>query len=243
MLINREGFSMNKEEPYRDQAERLKQRIEKINDKQPGAVREKLPPREEVHREKRQKTKWKIKYPVIRMLVLSFILLPIIIFSIYSYLEGGKNVGPIKAGGNSSNFETINFEKSSPENKEAQIKNENQDNNQKDDKMDEASMDKDNESVENLPTTPESKETISEQDPEEKSGTQDEPIQPITSQTESSVPTSKVITHTVKSGETLYRIAINYYHSKEGINTIKEANNLKTEQINLGQVLKIPLEK
>jgi LysM repeat protein len=241
MLINREGFSMNKEEPYRDQAERLKQRIEKINDNQPGAAREKLPPREEVHREKRQKTKWKIKYPVIRMLVLSFILLPIIIFSIYSYLEGGKNVGPIKTGGNSSNYETINFEKSSPENKEAQIKNENQGNIQKDDKMDEASMDKDNESVENLPTTPESKETTTEQDPDVKSGAQDKPIEPITSQPES--PPNKVINHTVKSGETLYRIAINYYHSKEGINTIKEANNLKTEQINLGQVLKIPLEK
>ena len=57
----------------------------------------------------------------------------------------------------------------------------------------------------------------------------------------SSKPTSKIISHTVKSGETLYRIAMNYYHSKVGINTIKEANNLKTEQINVGQVLKIPL--
>jgi LysM repeat protein len=231
---------MNKEEPYRDQAERLKQRIEKINDKKPGSVREQLPPREEVHREKRQKTKWKIKYPVIRMLVLSFILLPIIIFSIYSYLEGGKNVGPIKAGGNSSNYETINFEKSSPEKIEAQ----NEVIIQEEDKMDEASVDKESESVEvQPPTTPNPIEKAEEQGVNEKSGTQDEPIQPTKSQPDSTVPTSKVITHTVKSGETLYRIAINYYHSKEGISIIKEANNLKTEQINLGQVLKIPLEK
>ena len=113
---------MNKEEPYRDQAERLKQRIEKINEKKPEGVREQLPPREQIHREKRQKTKWKVKYPVIRILVLSFILLPIIIFSVYSYLEGEKNSGPLKTGGNSSNYETINFEKSSPETKKYQLK-------------------------------------------------------------------------------------------------------------------------
>jgi LysM repeat protein len=242
MWKKREGFFMNKEEPYRDQAERLKQRIEKINDKMPGGVREQLPPREEVHREKRQKTKWKVKYPVIRVLVLSFILLPIIIFSIYSYLEGGKSGGPLKAEGNSSNYETINFEKSSPENKEAQIENEV--NSQKDEKMDEASNQKDSEAVEILiPSTPENIETNSEQVTEENGQIQEKPVEPTTSQPVSSTSTSKIISHTVKSGETLYRIAMNYYHSKEGISIIKEANNLKNEQIYLGQVLKIPLEK
>lgn len=233
---------MNKEEPYRDQAERLKQRIEKINDKKSEGVREQLPPREEVHREKRQKTKWKVKYPVIRILVLSFILMPIIIFSIYSYLEGEKNSGPLKTGGNSSNYETINFEKSSPENKEDQ--NENEVITQKDDKTDETSLENEKETVEVLkPANPDTTETPSGQSTGNKNGAQDEPVEPTTSQPVSSKPTSKIIAHTVKTGETLYRIAMNYYHSKEGINTIKEANNLKTEQINVGQVLKIPLEK
>ena len=102
---------MNKEEPYRHQAERLKQRIEKINE-ETVETREQLPPREQIHREKRKKTKWKLKYPIIRILVLFFILLPIAIFSAYSYLEGGKNKGPEKVSGDSSGYEVINFEKS-----------------------------------------------------------------------------------------------------------------------------------
>jgi len=81
---------VNKEEPYRDQAERLKKRIQKINDKVEDGNRDKLPPREQVHRQKKKKTKWKLKYPVIRLLVLSFILLPIIIFSVISYRDNGK---------------------------------------------------------------------------------------------------------------------------------------------------------
>lgn len=44
---------MNSEEPYRDQAERLKQRIEKINEKMD--VKDDLPPREHIHRQKKKK--------------------------------------------------------------------------------------------------------------------------------------------------------------------------------------------
>jgi hypothetical protein len=107
---------VNKEEPYRDQAERLKQRIQKINEKVDG-VNEKLPPREQVHRQKKKKTKWKVKYPVIRLLVLCFILLPIIIFSVISYRDsGGKVNGTQKTSGSSVGYETINLEKSNPGN-------------------------------------------------------------------------------------------------------------------------------
>lgn len=171
-------------------------------------------------------------------------------FSIYSYLEGEKIGGPIKTGGNSSNYETINFEKSSPENKEDQVENEAI--TQKDNKTDESSLENDKESVEvqlpanpdNILETPSSNDEIPiEQGSGKESGTPTEPSKPATSQPASSAPTSKIVYHTVKSGETLYRVAMNYYHSKEGIITIKKANNLKTEQINVGQVLKIPLEK
>jgi LysM repeat protein len=51
----------------------------------------------------------------------------------------------------------------------------------------------------------------------------------------------KVIYHKVEKGETLYRIAINYYHSDAGIEKIKTANNLQSNEIQLGQTLKIPL--
>src|SRR3954468_12877047 len=101
---------MNQEEPYRDQAERLKQRIQKINEKVEES--DDLPPREQIHRQKKKKTKWKLKYPVIRLLVLCFILLPIIIFSVISYRDGGKKINLTeKTSGNSGGYETINLEK------------------------------------------------------------------------------------------------------------------------------------
>ncbi|MEH7416013.1 hypothetical protein V7266_12085 [Neobacillus drentensis] len=109
---------MNKEEPYRYQAERLKQRIQKINEKAVGDS-DKLPPREQVHRQKKKKTKWKVKYPVIRLLVLCFILLPIIIFSVISYRDsGGKVNGTQKTSGSSAGYETVNLEKSNPDHKD-----------------------------------------------------------------------------------------------------------------------------
>ena len=78
---------MNKERPYREQAEKLRQKID-IDPFEEGEVvdREELPPRSRVHLQKRKKNKWKLKYPVIRLLVLFFILFPITIFSIYSSL-------------------------------------------------------------------------------------------------------------------------------------------------------------
>jgi LysM repeat protein len=36
---------------------------------------------------------------------------------------------------------------------------------------------------------------------------------------------------------------LKYYHSKAGEDTIRKANNLKGNEIYLGQVLKIPLSK
>jgi LysM repeat protein len=56
-------------------------------------------------------------------------------------------------------------------------------------------------------------------------------------------PEPQVIYHTVKSGENLYRIALKYYHSKAGEDIIRKANNISGNEIYLGQVLKIPLNK
>lgn len=100
---------MNKEEPYRDQAERLRQKIEKVN--HPSAENFSLPPRSEVHRNKKKRTKVKLKYPLIRLLVLLFILLPITIYSIYLY-KGGKIFGTIKTSISSKDYETVNYNNS-----------------------------------------------------------------------------------------------------------------------------------
>jgi len=51
-------------------------------------------------------------------------------------------------------------------------------------------------------------------------------------------PTAK--THVVQSGETLYRIAMNYYNSADAVEQIKSANGLTSNSISAGQALVLP---
>ena len=218
---------MNKEEPFRTQAERLKQRIEKINE-ETSEGRDKLPPREQIHREKRKKTKLKVKYPIIRILVLFFILLPIVIFSAYSYLEEGKSNKIEKVTGESPGYEVINFEKSETESSSVTKVDEN--------KEDNSTVEIEEDAIEvQQPVSPETQvlEPVSEQ------GDNNIP----NTDKNSSASTETTITHTVKTGENLYRISLKYYRSKAGEEIIRKANKLKGNEIYVGQVLKIPVKK
>lgn len=47
-------------------------------------------------------------------------------------------------------------------------------------------------------------------------------------------------THVVQPGETLYRIAINYYNSADAVEKIKSANGLTSNSISTGQALVLP---
>lgn len=51
---------------------------------------------------------------------------------------------------------------------------------------------------------------------------------------------SEMKTHTVQPGETLYRIAMNYYNSPDAVERIKEANGLSSDSISTGQTLNLP---
>ena len=220
---------MNKEDPYRDQAEKLRQNIERKEFEEGQLVqREELPPRSRLHHQKHKKNKWKLKYPVIRLLALFFILLPITIFSIYSAIAGDKVGNILKTDGESTEgFETINIEKydNSTIDKEIQVEEEkvNEDSKSSDPAPDDLNMEKDQDSLtqagvsdnQDLVTRDKSNESI----------------------------TASTVYHTVQPGETIYRISIKYYQSKSGIDTIKSANNLSSNEIRVGQVLTIPLSK
>nr|WP_239454507.1 LysM domain-containing protein [Bacillus suaedaesalsae] len=52
----------------------------------------------------------------------------------------------------------------------------------------------------------------------------------------------KILFHTVQAEETLYTISQHYYNSREGEALIKEWNDLDTNEVTNGQVLKIPLK-
>ncbi|WP_313891013.1 LysM peptidoglycan-binding domain-containing protein [Psychrobacillus sp.] len=46
--------------------------------------------------------------------------------------------------------------------------------------------------------------------------------------------------HEVKEGETLYRIAMNYYKTPDAVEKIKDANGLRSDSISAGQKLILP---
>jgi LysM repeat protein len=226
---------VNKEEPFRDQAERLRKKIEILNEVPSKDTA--LPSRSNLHRNKKNKTKWKLKYPVIRLLALFFIILPIVIFSAHSYLGSNKIISTEKVSNEKTGYEEINLEDKqfdvidkadddSTEQQEAEVDTE---------------QGNETNSNEEIDTNPEG-EGLSSEDPDELSQSVDLPStdkdQTITIPKEES--SSEMVYHTVESSETLYRIAMKYYQSQAGIEIIKKANHIVGNEIKAGQVLKIP---
>ncbi|ESU30319.1 hypothetical protein G3A_22265 [Bacillus sp. 17376] len=239
---------MNKEKPIRDQAERLRKRVERKSE-QAVEKKESLPPRSEMHRQKQKKTKVKVKYPVIRLMALLFILLPISFFSIISYLDGAKmplNKSLERAGVEMINVENRNDGKGvgQPEDQEAPSYEEIADPEEIDvvaaGPAPSSSGDKntaenpvDGDEVENPEkTVPASSEP--ETEPAVAEGTT-----PTEDETSAG---REIIFHTVKPNETLFRVAMTYYKSQEGIQIIRKANNIQGNEIQAGQVLKIPIK-
>lgn len=240
---------MNKEKPIRDQAERLRKRVERKSE--PGIVKkETLPPRSEMHRQKQKKTKVKVKYPVIRLMALFFILLPITFFSILSYLDGAKL--PLNESLERAGVEMINVESKDERNSKSLEADEDAPSYEEIEDPDSVELvtagpapsssgDKDTEEaivdVEKndggKTAVPASAETVIKPDVEEDNAAAKEEV-PESSQ--------EIIYHTVKSNETLFRVAMTYYKSQDGISIIKKANNLQGNEIQAGQVLKIPIK-
>ncbi|MBU8770609.1 LysM peptidoglycan-binding domain-containing protein [Cytobacillus oceanisediminis] len=244
---------MNKEDPYRDQAERLRKKIDRKQEVEYSGQKSALPPRSRVHQEKRKKSKWKVKYPVIRLLALFFILLPITIFSIYQYVSSDKNINAgLNAEIEETGSETVVFatndedegtaievreepESQEPEKPEkaegVQVKEDAKVQQEKQASQTTAKEDKGsepnskNQAQQTAPESTDSSKTAGKQEQEEL-------------KTE-----GKVVYHTVKPKETIFRIAMTYYKSQSGIEKIKQANNLPSNEIQTGQVLKIPLEQ
>ncbi|MGG3496245.1 LysM peptidoglycan-binding domain-containing protein [Peribacillus simplex] len=72
---------VQKNEKENDQAGELRSRIERQK------AKSSLPKRSKVHQNKKKKSKVKIKFPMIQLLALFFILLPIGFYSLYTYLD------------------------------------------------------------------------------------------------------------------------------------------------------------
>ncbi|WRP05111.1 LysM peptidoglycan-binding domain-containing protein [Rossellomorea aquimaris] len=226
-------------DPYRDQAAKLKQKIERVPEEASFKKREPLPARSELHREKKKKNKWRMKYPLISMLLLFFILLPLTVFSIYSYFDS-RNGPLVVLSEDVDDVEEVRYDQSGNENEESFV--------EADSKEEEAAVnDKDGESLnEDVPSMsgkeqPASTEPASP--PAEEESAEEKPKEEVKEEPKEEQPTYKIVYHTVAPQETLFRIAMKYYKSQSGVERIKEWNHIQNNEIQTGQVLEIPLDQ
>ena len=159
----------------------------------------------------------------------------------YKLLTDGKKINnTVKTSNDSVGYETINLEKNDSEEKDKQVEEEqavvNQENT-------ETTKPEENNTQVNAPVQGSSAiQGISDNKAGDKNS---QPVQETKkSQSTTIIPKkSRIVYHTVQPKETLYHIAMEYYHSQAGMNIIRQANHIQGDNINAGQVLKIPLNK
>jgi cytoskeletal protein RodZ len=227
---------MNKD-PFRDQADKLKQKIERVQDETIPKKREPLPPRSELHREKKKKNKVKLKYPLISLLLLFFILMPLTVFSIYSYFDS-RNEPLMVLSEENNEVEEVQYDRTDEEEDSGVVSEENPEAELPDD--DETTvLEKSKESVNDAEGTKEEKKLPAAKAAEVKEPEKEEPAPEASDSVPTQETNPQIIYHTVQPQETIFRIAMKYYHSQDGIEKIKQANNLPSNEIQSGQVLKI----
>ncbi|WP_186306468.1 LysM peptidoglycan-binding domain-containing protein [Siminovitchia fortis] len=190
------------------------------------AGKDALPSRAEYHGKKRKpgnKKKMKVSIPLVLLLIL--LMLPIGILSIIN--SGDRsNANPVSGGsGEEVSFETedpVNEPEPETKDKKEKEAEKSADESDKEDKKGEAKKED--------PVKSEEKTAETEEPPAEKQDEQNEDN-----------PGEKVTYHTVQQGENLFRIAMKYYNSQEGVEKIRQANGLAGNEISVGQTLKIPL--
>jgi LysM repeat protein len=211
-----------------DQAEMLRRKMTQETEKSHLSS---LPPRSEIHKKKKSKNKWKLRFPVIRFLTVIFILLPIIIYSVISYIEQtnkGKHEPAVVdpefiqvdiENDNKGTIEIPNEEKVEDDLEENSPPSQNEE----PDKVDLG------ETIEPIDASKEKNSTATNQEASEEN------------KENSQEPSYQLIQHQVQPNETLFRISMKYYQSQEGIELIKKWNNIVNNEIKIGQILTIPI--
>ena len=210
-----------------DQAKQLRQTVKDNRDGNRNST--KLPPRREVHKDKKKKTKFKIKYPVIRLLALLFVLIPIFILS-YMYQNKDELIKTNAPKQSTENHDTIDF----AENSKIELEEEEESRNSEEDSSNSGSTTEKDDIKTTSPPEDDSVESPSNSDSNTPS------TKPSSSENQNESYT--ITYHKVKDDETLFSISIQYYKSRDGEQLIREWNNLDHAKIFEGQVLKIPIK-
>lgn len=242
----KDGMLMKKEDPYRVQAELQKQRLKKVikeEEKEEERVDSSLPSRSTVHKNKKRK----IKVPIISLLAFLFVLLPVVLLLINSLLNGKDFSNLLTTENTSGLFENVNIQKENAANNEPKRDEQTEqeeiviENNTKKEEETIAADNAKEKALDEEEGKSKEEESESEQSTnnvpkiEEPKEEEDEAMEQVN-------PGGKIVYHTVVKGETLYRIALKYFPSGDGIDKIKSANNMTSDQVQLGQTLKIVLE-
>lgn len=217
-----------------DQAQSLREQLIDEVKERTGSY----PPRREVHKQKQSKSKFKIKYPLIRLLVIIFICLPVMVLSIMYYLEQKNSA---KMGEETAvDSVIVNFSKST----------ETKDDTTLDANVPEETEDKTNEETDESSKQEDEEKPLQQENAEEQVKQQKETTQngfdknDVVAEGKGGKEASeqKVITHEVQPGENLFRIAKKYYGSRDGEQIIRDYNQINGNDIYAGQLLKIPIK-
>ncbi|MGX2960262.1 LysM peptidoglycan-binding domain-containing protein [Peribacillus sp. JNUCC 23] len=182
-----------------------------------------LPTRSELRAKKKKKRK--NRFPLIKILAAFFIAMPIAIYFLLPYLEKEKPIS-LTPQKKTSGFETVEVTKRIND----------VESNETIDSEQEKTNDK--EAVPGVSNLPEEIEQ-----PVEKSSVSVSERKEKKDKKQDAKDGYQIVYHTVSPNESLFIIATNYYKSAAGIEQIKEWNHLKGDEIQVGQVLKIPLKE
>ena len=230
-------------ESRKDQAEQLRAEVTATREALPFNTSS-LPSRKEVHGKKKQKIKWKIKFPLVKLLALFFVLLPITVLAIYTSLSK-DNKAEVADNEPVSYSEVKGFESYSKNENKSVVAEE--DKEEKEEQVESSSND-------DATKEEEDTEQAEKVEQEENSQKADQLVTTEKAPTETTTETkveqevekkeeTKIIEHTVQTNETIFRIAMRYFSSQDGIDIIKQYNGLSSNEIRVGQVLKIPVKQ
>lgn len=209
----------------------------------------KLPSRSELHRKARKprKPKKKSSYTMINIILGLFTLIPVLIlvYIISDFYTPGDQTSA--KGGDSGTLFEMNSEKPNENSAVADKDGEKKETSKVDDKsagkteVEEKPITK---PVVDVNPTPQKKPDVTvEPEPEKKPEVKPEPKPEVKPEPKPEVkpePNPVAKTHTVGSNENLFRISLKYYGNGEGVDKIKSANGLSSNEIRVGQRLVIP---
>lgn len=230
---------MSKLEKRPDQAGNLRTRM--IDDYK--EIHGDYPSRSELHKDTVKKQKRKMKYPIISILALIFILILIVIlfFSFY-YFNNNNDIKTLIGNKNSSGDETVYISKGKSYEIETDTMIPKEEETDDGPLTEETSKDEAEVSTNDRKTseTEAKTEAIIQKTQETDSTEYQKNATDSTHNKDSEY--REVKSHKVAAGETLFKIAIQYYKNRSGEEIIRQYNGIEANNIYEGQILKIPLK-